>query len=66
MLQNHLGEERKPTVTDEEESGSSTSSCDELTPGGILRENSDTDSAASPGTREQTGEILISLYSPSC
>ncbi|KAJ9589596.1 hypothetical protein L9F63_017181, partial [Diploptera punctata] len=53
---NHLGEERKPTVTDEEESGSSTSSCDEMTPGGIPRDNSDTDSAASPGTREQTEE----------
>ena len=46
-------------MTDEEESGSSTSSCDELTAGGIPRDNSDTDSAASPGTREQTGETLL-------
>jgi hypothetical protein len=45
-------------VTDEEESGSSTSSCDELTAGGIPRDNSDTDSAASPRNREQPGEEM--------
>jgi len=56
-----LGEERKPTVTDEEESGSSTSSCDELTPSGIPRDNSDTDSAASPGNREQPGMELSGI-----
>lgn len=40
-----MGEERKPTVTDEEESGSSTSSCEEFVGPPI---NSDTDSATSP------------------
>lgn len=45
-------------MTDEEESGSSTSSCDELTPSGIPRDNSDTDSAASPGNQEQPGREM--------
>ncbi|KAL1129784.1 hypothetical protein AAG570_012728 [Ranatra chinensis] len=43
----HLGEERKPVLTDEEESGSSTSSCDEIEGG--AGGDSDTASAASPG-----------------
>ncbi|KAK6640723.1 hypothetical protein RUM44_012420 [Polyplax serrata] len=43
----HLGEDRKPAVTDEEESGSSTSSCDEMPPG--PHDSSDTASACSPG-----------------
>nr|CAD7429781.1 unnamed protein product [Timema monikensis] len=50
---NHLGEERKPTVTDEEESGSSTSSCDEMS--GVPL-NSDTDSAASPNNSQPIEE----------
>ncbi|XP_024867406.1 uncharacterized protein LOC112451782 [Temnothorax curvispinosus] len=39
-----LGEERRPCLTDEEESGSSTSSCDEL----AVHDSSDTASAGSP------------------
>ncbi|XP_020277995.1 uncharacterized protein LOC109851876 isoform X2 [Pseudomyrmex gracilis] len=39
-----LGEERRPCLTDEEESGSSTSSCDEL----VVHDSSDTASAGSP------------------
>ena len=46
IFQNHLGEERKPTLTDEEESGSTTSSCDEVA--GNAANDSDTASAASP------------------
>lgn len=42
-----MGEDRKPAVTDEEESGSSTSSCDEMPPG--PHDSSDTASACSPG-----------------
>ncbi|KYM98298.1 Nuclear receptor corepressor 2 [Cyphomyrmex costatus] len=41
-----LGEERRPCLTDEEESGSSTSSCDEL----AVHDSSDTASAGSPAT----------------
>lgn len=47
FFQTHLGEDRKPAVTDEEESGSSTSSCDEMPPG--AHDSSDTASAGSPG-----------------
>ncbi|XP_063982207.1 nuclear receptor corepressor 2 isoform X2 [Diachasmimorpha longicaudata] len=39
-----LGEERRPCLTDEEESGSSTSSCDEM----AVHDSSDTASAGSP------------------
>uniref|UniRef100_A0A1B6DW30 Nuclear receptor corepressor 1 n=1 Tax=Clastoptera arizonana TaxID=38151 RepID=A0A1B6DW30_9HEMI len=64
----HLGEERKPTLTDEEESGSSTSSCDELISLSMIAD-SDTASAASPShtfineqsieeTKDTTNEAL--------
>ncbi|KAG8281125.1 Gei-8p [Homalodisca vitripennis] len=43
----HLGEERKPSLTDEEESGSTTSSCDEMAGMAVLGD-SDTASAGSP------------------
>lgn len=44
-----MGEDRKPTLTDEEESGSSTSSCDEMGPvGDCPAGDSDTASAPSP------------------
>lgn len=46
IRQTHLGEERKPSLTDEEESGSSTSSCEET--GMALLADSDTASAGSP------------------
>ena len=46
LKQAHLGEDRKPAVTDEEESGSSTSSCDEMPAGN--HDSSDTASACSP------------------
>ncbi|EEB13721.1 hypothetical protein Phum_PHUM254210 [Pediculus humanus corporis] len=46
VLSAHLGEDRKPAVTDEEESGSSTSSCDEMPAGN--HDSSDTASACSP------------------
>lgn len=48
----HLGEDRKPAVTDEEESGSSTSSCDEMPLG--PHDSSDTASACSPGRGTET------------
>ncbi|XP_018315095.1 nuclear receptor corepressor 1 isoform X1 [Mycetomoellerius zeteki] len=50
-----LGEERRPCLTDEEESGSSTSSCDEL----AVHDSSDTASAGSPATT-MTGSNVAS------
>ncbi|XP_054281476.1 uncharacterized protein LOC128999132 isoform X3 [Macrosteles quadrilineatus] len=52
----HLGEERKPSLTDEEESGSSTSSCDEMS-GMALLADSDTASAGSPSHAHAHGEM---------
>lgn len=46
-----LGEERRPCLTDEEESGSSTSSCDEL----AVHDSSDTASAGSPANNMTSG-----------
>lgn len=52
-FQKHFGEERKPTLsTDEEESGSTTSSCDELDR--PLVDDSDTASAPSPALHNDT------------
>ncbi|KAL6257165.1 hypothetical protein P5V15_012096 [Pogonomyrmex californicus] len=51
-----LGEERRPCLTDEEESGSSTSSCDELL---AVHDSSDTASASSPATN-MTGNNVAS------
>lgn len=55
-LQTHFGDERKPTLsTDEEESGSTTSSCDELDH--TLPDDSDTASAPSPSlNNDASGE----------
>lgn len=47
LPQTHVGEERKPSLTDEEEFGSSTSSCDKMS-GMALLADSDTASAGSP------------------
>ncbi|XP_018044022.1 PREDICTED: uncharacterized protein LOC108684288 isoform X1 [Atta colombica] len=54
-----LGEERRPCLTDEEESGSSTSSCDEL----AVHDSSDTASAGSPATT-MTGNNVASSGTP--
>ncbi|CAB3362406.1 Hypothetical predicted protein [Cloeon dipterum] len=48
--------EHKPTLTDEEESGSSTSSCEEET-GNVPGAASDTDSAASPTNAEANAPL---------
>lgn len=53
LIQKHFGEERKPTLsTDEEESGSTTSSCDELDRS--VPDDSDTASAPSPAMNNDT------------
>nr|XP_022902723.1 uncharacterized protein LOC111415336 [Onthophagus taurus] len=54
-LESCLGD-RKPTLTDEEESGSSTSSCEEPVSGGRERHSSDTVSAESPPVNHENRE----------
>lgn len=56
FLQSHPGDGGIPAVTDEEESGSTTSSCDEQVAGGL--DTSDTASAGSPAKHGDVQNVL--------
>ena len=55
-VQDALLEERKPALTDEEESGSSTSSCDEIESGRVDG-GADSDTASAPSPLQNSGNI---------
>lgn len=54
--------ERKPVLTDEEESGSSTSSCDEME-GARVDAGADSDTASAPSPVQNTGEKNKNIFS---